>query len=405
LTLAKPSDLNSPAGAYRDRPVRRQPKHRVQNSSAQGMDAHAVEHRNHRLAIVRLVGLPGCADDHRRPHRGGLRRRSAAAAGLGSPDALATSLAGLPSLCRPHVVVICQKGQKLSQGVDRLAAPRGRQRRRTSKAASTHGAPPGGLLVKTDKLPQRDAKAGARVWVTRARPKVDRIACPWLIRRFVDPNAVFLFVAAVGGDCSCRALQRDAVRHRRRVLESSRRALQLRHDDRGVRAGIAESLEQLAIIVRGADTVPARSRATGGRHSLRPRSACHGCIRDDLEQLEAGMLLYDAFYRWCRDATEETHNWPSAPEAGVRSGPCRPTSRRMNPSTEPLLRRPRRGDTGLGKIGLLSFGGPAGQIALMHKELVESAAGSASSGSCTRSTIACCCPAPRRSSSPPISAG
>ena len=44
--------------------------------------------------------------------------------------------------------------------------------------------------------------------------------------------------------------------------------------------------------------------------------------RDDLEQLEAGMLLYDAFYRWCRDATEETHNWPSA-EKGVMSAICR----------------------------------------------------------------------------------
>ena len=40
--------------------------------------------------------------------------------------------------------------------------------------------------------------------------------------------------------------------------------------------------------------------------------------RDDLEQLEAGMLLYDAFYRWCRDATEETHNWPAGAEAGMR---------------------------------------------------------------------------------------
>src|SRR5690348_398977 len=52
----------------------------------------------------------------------------------------------------------------------------------------------GGLLVRPDRVPERD-KEGRTVWVTRARPKIDRIACPWLIRRFIDPSAIFLFVA------------------------------------------------------------------------------------------------------------------------------------------------------------------------------------------------------------------
>lgn len=71
------------------------------------------------------------------------------------------------------------------------------------------------------------------------------------------------------------------------------------------------TLLQLATIVRAADT---------SRPDLAPQAAgllaaslgLSRMYRDDLEQLEAGMLLYDAFYRWCRDATEETHNWPSA---------------------------------------------------------------------------------------------
>jgi len=70
------------------------------------------------------------------------------------------------------------------------------------------------------------------------------------------------------------------------------------------------ALERLATMVRGADTA---------RLDLSPEApgllaASLGLSRmydDDLEQLSAGMLLYDAFYRWCRDATKETHNWPT----------------------------------------------------------------------------------------------
>ena len=159
------------------------------------------------------------------------------------------------------------------------------------------------------KLPPRDAQ-GRTVWVTRARPKIDRIACPWLIRRFVDPNAVFLFVAPPEVDSRRRALQRRALRHRKRVLEPSRRALHLRRHGRGVRS-------------RDRAAAAARDHGARGRHRRGSISspeapgllaASLGLSRmydDDLEQLEAGMALYDAFYRWCRDATDETHNWPT----------------------------------------------------------------------------------------------
>ena len=158
------------------------------------------------------------------------------------------------------------------------------------------------------KLPPRDAK-GRTVWVTRARPKIDRIACPWLIRRFVDPNAVFLFVApsevlAVGERFNATPFDIE------NVFWSHRGEL-CTFDVMIEEFGLATPpLLRLATMVRAADT---------GRLDLSPEApglmaASLGLSRmfdDDLEQLEAGMLLYDAFYRWCRDATGETHNWPT----------------------------------------------------------------------------------------------
>ena len=92
-----------------------------------------------------------------------------------------------------EVVVVCQKGLKLSQGAAAWLRHAG------ANAESLEGGFEAWRdarlpLVAPAHVPPRDAQ-GRTVWVTRARPKVDRIACPWLIRRFVDPDAVFLFVA------------------------------------------------------------------------------------------------------------------------------------------------------------------------------------------------------------------
>lgn len=150
-------------------------------------------------------------------------------------------------------------------------------------------------LITTKNLPPRDVE-GRTVWVTRARPKVDRIACPWLIRRFVDPEAVFLFVAPS------------------EVLEAAKRFSDIPDvfwSHRGERCSFDTMLEEfglailaldrVATIVRGADTA---------RPDLAPEAAgllaaSLGFSRmycDDLEQLTAAMALYDAFYRWARDA-------------------------------------------------------------------------------------------------------
>ena len=164
-------------------------------------------------------------------------------------------------------------------------------------------------MLPTAKLPARDAQ-GRTVWVTRARPKIDRIACPWLIRRFVDPNAVFLFVApaevaAVGERFNAAPFDIEDVfwSHRGELCT---------FDVMIEEFGLATP----AFVAAGNDGTRRRHGAARSLRRKRPgcsqhHSACRECIDDDLEQLEAGIALYDAFYRWCRDATGETHNWPT----------------------------------------------------------------------------------------------
>ena len=205
-------------------------------------------------------------------------------------------------------VVYCLRGQKLAQGTAAWL-------RHFNAAAETleggfEGWKAAGLpLIPTSKLPPRDAQ-GRTVWVTRARPKIDRIACPWLIRRFVDPDAVFLFVTppevlAVGEHFHAAPFD----------IENtfwSHRGERCTFDVMVEEFGLATPpLLRLATIVRAADT--ARLDVSPEAPGL--LAASLGLSRmydDDLEQLEAGIALYDAFYRWCRDATGETHNWPAS---------------------------------------------------------------------------------------------
>ncbi|MDO7841859.1 sulfurtransferase/chromate resistance protein [Sphingomonas immobilis] len=169
----------------------------------------------------------------------------------------------------------------------------------------------GHATVSLDSLPPRHDD-GRTWWVTRARPKVDRIACPWLIRRFIDPEARFLFVAP--GEVLTVAVQQHAEPFDisdDRVVWSHRGEL-CTFDVMVEAFGLADHapLAHLATIVRGADT---------DRLDLAPEAAgllaiSLGLSRtyaDDHAQLEAGMLLYDALYRWCRDARDERHDWTS----------------------------------------------------------------------------------------------
>jgi rhodanese-related sulfurtransferase len=208
---------------------------------------------------------------------------------------------------KASAIVICQQGKKLSHGVAawlRNAGISADVLEGGFEAWVEGGSP----AVPSSALPERNAQ-GHTVWVTRARPKIDRIACPWLIRRFVDPSAVFLFVpapevVAVGERFGAAPFDIEDVFW-------SHRGEFCTFDVMVEEFGLAsEPLLRLARIVRAADTA---------RPDLAPEApgllaASLGLSRmysDDLEQLEAGMLLYDAFFRWCRDATEETHNWPA----------------------------------------------------------------------------------------------
>ncbi|CDN56379.1 Superoxide dismutase SodM-like protein [Neorhizobium galegae bv. officinalis bv. officinalis str. HAMBI 1141] len=204
------------------------------------------------------------------------------------------------------VVVVCQRGGKLSHGVAAYLRHEGVVAESLEGGFEAWAA--GGMAVPEDKLPPRDDH-GRTVWVTRARPKIDRIACPWLIRRFIDPDAVFLYVPA--SEVSMVGSRFGATPFDIEDVFWSHRGELCTFDVMVEEFGLTcDALLRLATIVRAADTA---------RPDLAPEApgllaASLGLSRmynDDLEQLEAGMLLYDAFYRWCRDATEETHNWPS----------------------------------------------------------------------------------------------
>jgi rhodanese-related sulfurtransferase len=196
------------------------------------------------------------------------------------------------------VVVVCQRGQKLSDGIEAQTLEGGFEAWKKANEP----------LLRIAKLPPRDDK-GRTVWVTRTRPKVDRIACPWLIRRFIDPNAVFLFVLPT--EVTAVAERFNATPFDIDDVFWSHRGDTCTFDTMIEEFGLKTApLLQLAKIVRGADT--ARPDLTPQSAGLLAASLGYSRMhREDLPQLEAAMGFYDAMYRWCRDATAETHNWPS----------------------------------------------------------------------------------------------
>ena len=143
-------------------------------------------------------------------------------------------------------------------------------------------------------------------WITRERPKIDRIACPWLIRRFIDPLAEFLYVPA--GDVMSAAKSKRATPYDVPNVQFSHR-----NDACSFDAFIADfeindpALNDLADIVRGADT---------GKPELTPQSpgllaislGLSALYPNDHDMLEHGMIVYDALYAWLKRARAEVHN-------------------------------------------------------------------------------------------------
>ncbi|MFE1597395.1 chromate resistance protein ChrB domain-containing protein [Methylobacterium sp. ID0610] len=212
-----------------------------------------------------------------------------------------------PGLRGRSVVVVCEDGRRNSHGVAAWLRSAGVEAEALQGGIADWAAAelP---MVPANKIRNRDEQ-GRTVWVTRARPKVDRIACPWLIRRFVDPDAVFLFVPPSEVSGVAERFEAAPFDIDDPGTFWSHRGELCTFDVMVEELGLATPpLLHLATLVRGADT---------GRPDLAPEAAgllaaSLGLSRiyaDDLAQLDAGMLLYDAFYRWCRDATEERHTW------------------------------------------------------------------------------------------------
>ena len=147
------------------------------------------------------------------------------------PEALMSSAARFD---RQSVIVVCQEGLQLSQGVSAWMRHHGIAAQ-TLEGGFAAWRAEGQLLIPAERVPARDSQ-GRTVWVTRARPKIVRIACPWLIRRFIDPQAAFLFVAP--SEVMRVAKRFQATPFDVSVLGRPGRQVHLRRDDRGVCAGL-----------------------------------------------------------------------------------------------------------------------------------------------------------------------
>jgi rhodanese-related sulfurtransferase len=210
-----------------------------------------------------------------------------------------------------QVVLSCVKGMKVSQaaaaelrlrGINAMILEGG------SLAWLEAGYP---TIKKTGVLAgigNRDSKASR--WVTRIQPKIDRIACPWLISRFLDPAARFFYVAS--DQVVNAGLELGAVPYDVDGAEITHVGPTCSFDTLISHYDIHDpALDRVALIVRGADTA---------RMDLAPEAAGLLAISlgnskmagaDDHVALERGLAVYDALYTWARFAAGETHNWPA----------------------------------------------------------------------------------------------
>lgn len=196
-------------------------------------------------------------------------------------------------------VVYCVHGHEVSQNVRAALAATGFQAQYL-QGGIEHWRQEGGDLAAKPK------DASTR-WVTRERPKIDRIACPWLIRRFVDPEAEFLYVPTA--EVRRAAVERKAVPYDIPDVEFSHQGERCSFDAFLDYYRLSDpALEELAVIVRGADT---------NRLEIAPQAAGLAALSlglsrlcsDDHEMLAHGMVMYDALYRWCKEGKAEVHTW------------------------------------------------------------------------------------------------
>ena len=214
------------------------------------------------------------------------------------PEKVSAWAAELPAAS--SVAVYCVHGHEVSQNVSRALGERG------IAARYLDGGIEEGWKAGGGELDRKPAGASTR-WITRERPKIDRIACPWLVARFVDPGAEFLYVPSK--EVLSAAKERDATpydvpdvhfTHDGELCSFDAFLKHYRLND--------PALARLALIVRGADTA---------RLDLAPQAPGLAAISlglsrlfgDDHEMLKHGMVMYDALYRWCKEGQQEVHTW------------------------------------------------------------------------------------------------
>jgi rhodanese-related sulfurtransferase len=253
----------------------------AQASSISATDLHARLGNAAAPLIIDVRRTPAFdADEHM--IAGAIRR---------TPDKVAQWRSSLPA-ARP-VVVYCVHGHEVSQGAATVLHDQGVDARYLE----------GGITAWRDrKLPLRRKRAGengaASKWVTREHPKIDRIACPWLVSRFIDPLAEFHYVPP--NDVARIAQEMGGSPYDIKDVEFGHVGDRCSFDAIVSAYGIQDSaLDRLAMIVRGADT--SRPGLTPQGDGLLAISyGLSSNFPDDHEMLKHGLVMYDALYKWCR---------------------------------------------------------------------------------------------------------
>lgn len=244
-------------------------------------------------------GQPPLVIDVRRPPAFRAATDMAAGALRRDPGAVAGWADTLPRAA--SIVTYCVHGHEVSQNAAKALREIGISARFLEGGLEEGWKAAGGEVVSKPK----DA---ATRWVTRERPKIDRIACPWLIARFVDPEAEFLYVPSK--EVLRVAKDKEAIPYDVPDVRFSHDGELCSFDAflKIYRLTDDPALARLAVIVRGADTA---------RPELAPQAAGLLAVslglsrnfKDDHEMLKHGMVMYDALYAWCKEGQDEKHTW------------------------------------------------------------------------------------------------
>jgi rhodanese-related sulfurtransferase len=200
------------------------------------------------------------------------------------------------------VIVYCVHGLQVGRGVADALATQGFNTRYLEGGIAAWEEAGGAMTTK---------KVRGIRWITRERPKIDRIACPWLVARFIDEAPEFIY--APTNNVMSEAERLKAIPYDVPDVDLSHSGPHCSFDAFIKTYRLNDpALDHLARIVRGADT---------GELELTPQSPGLLAIslglshnfRDDHEMLRHGMVIYDALYSWCRSLTSETHHWNPKP--------------------------------------------------------------------------------------------